>query len=197
MSKSFADALKELPGIEHDIQPGDEVSAGLGVQVRYDEQAHQTVEEHFDFPHNEQEPGQEIFNHFTERRNNYRDLDEDRVSRDQEGNPVFSDLVEEQIGECVEMALVGVQHAQEEAEEVYLVNGSLPSLDELNYKVPEHAYLILEQDNGQFEVYDPSRILGEEPVRGTITDIGESNTLILDEETQTAIEQAYDKRYSL
>lgn len=106
-------------------------------------------------------------------------------------------MVEEGVGECIEVALVGTQYVQDEADEVYLVNGSLPNTEELNYKVPEHAFLILEHSDQRYEVLDPARLVGKEPVRGDIAEIGDANTLLLEEEVQDTFESAFGRRYSL
>jgi len=193
MSKSFGESLKELPGIEYDIQPGDTLSAGLGAHVKYDERSPEVINEHFE---TDSKPSDEIFNYFTEGRDNYHDLDEQRISTDENGNPIFSELVEEEIGECLEMALVGMNYVQDEYNEVYLVNGSLPDTEELGFKVPEHAYLILE-DSEEYEVFDPARLIGQEPVRGRIVGIGDFNTLELEDEVQETFESAFGRKYSL
>jgi hypothetical protein len=185
--------LRISHNIEYDIQPGSALTAGLGAEIRYDDKVPETVEEHFN---TQTEPGDEIFNHFTERRGNYHSIDEQGISTDEDGNPHFSELVEEEIGECLEMALAGLSFVQDDKEEVYLVNGSLPDIDQLNYKVPEHAYLILE-DNEGYEIFDPAKLLNSEPVRGRIVGVGESNTLELEEEVQEEFESAFGQKYSI
>ena len=192
---TFGDSLKEFPNIEYDIQPGDTLHAGLGAELRYDELAPEVVEKYFD---TESEPGNEIFEHFTEGRGNYHSIEEEHeISTDENGNPVFSEMVEERVGKCIEMALVGMQYIQDEADEVYLVNGSLPDIEQLNHKVPAHAFLILEDSDERYEIFDPARLIGEEPVRGDITEIGDSNTLLLEDEVQKKLDSAFGQRYSL
>ncbi len=193
MSGDFGDSLKEFSFIEHDIEPGKTLSGGLGAEIRYDERSPDVVEEHFD---TDTEPGDEIFNHFTNDRGNYHSIEEQGISTDKDGNPLFSELVEEEVGECLEMALVGLNYVQDDFDEVYLVNGSLPDTDQLNYKVPEHAYLILEDEKG-YEVFDPARLIGNEPVRGRIVGIGDSNTLELESDVQEDFESAFGQKYSL
>lgn len=195
MSEGFGDSLKEFPNIEYNIQPGDTVHAGLGAELRYDERAPEVVEDNFD---TDSEPGYEIFEHFTEGRGNYHSIEEEYgISTDENGNPLFSEMVEEGVGECIEMALVGMQYVQNEVDEVYLVNGSLPDTEELNYKVPEHAFLILESSDEAYEVFDPARLVGEEPVRGDITEIGDFNSILLEDGVQDTFESAFGRRYSL
>lgn len=191
---SFGDSLKQFPGIEYGIEPGNTVSAGLGAEINYDEASEEVVEQHFD---TDSEPGNEIFEHFTEGRDNYHSIEEMGISTDENGNPLFSDLVEQEVGECLEMALVGLNYFQDEAEEVYLVNGSVPDTDELGYKVPEHAYLIIEHSEQEYEVFDPARLIGGEPVRGAITNVGDFNTLELEPEVQDSFESAFGQKYSL
>lgn len=195
MSGGFGDSLKEFHNIEYGIQPGDTLHAGLGAELRYDERAHEVVDEHFD---TESEPGEEIFNHFTEGRDNYHGIEEEHgITTDENGNPFFSELVEEGVGECIEMALVGMQYVQDDVDEVYLVNGSLPETDDLYFKTPEHAFLILEHQDESYEVLDPARLIGNEPVRGEITGIGDANTILLEDEVQETVESAFGQRYSL
>lgn len=195
MSGDFGDSLKEFHNIEYDVRPDETLHAGLGAELRYDERAPEVVDEYFD---TESESGDEIFEHFTESRGNYHSIEEEHgISTDENGNPVFSEMVEEGVGECIEMALVGMQYVQDGVDEVYLVNGSLPDTEELNYKVPEHAFLILEHSDERYEIFDPARLVGGQPVRGDITGIGDSNTILLEDGVQDTLESAFGRRYSL
>lgn len=200
MSETFGGSLKEFHNIEYDIQPGDTIGAGLGAELKYDERAPEAVDEQFD---TDSEPGQEIFEYFTDGRGNYHSIEEEHgISTDEDGNPVFSEMVDEEVGECIEMALVAMQHVQDEADEVYLVNGSLPDTDEPSYKVPEHAYLILEhsddESNHRYEVLDPARLIGGEPIRADITGVDtDFNNIELEEDVQDEFESAFGRTYSL
>lgn len=189
----FGEGLKNFGQIEYDIQPGETLSAGIGAEIRYDERSPEVVEGYFDTG---SEPGDEILDHFKQGRKNYHDLDETVISFDENGNPFFSDLVEEQIGECLEMALVGLSYVQNDVEETYLVNGSLPDTDNLGFLSPEHAYLILE-DGGSYEVFDPATLLDGEPVRAEIVGIGDFNTLNLEEGVQQELESSFGQKYAL
>lgn len=193
MSGDFGDALKEFPRIEYDIQPGETICAGHGgAEMNYDERAPNLVEEYFE---TQSEPGTEIFEHFSKSRGRFHELDE--KYKDEDGTPVLSRLLEDSKGECIEMALVGMQFFQEDIHEVYLVNGSLPKTDQLNVKTPEHAYLILENSDEGYELFDPARLVGGEPIRGDISGIGDSNTILLEEGVQDTVESSFGRRYSL
>lgn len=189
-------SLKDFPNIEYDIQPGELLCAGFGgAQIRYDERSPEVVNKYFD---TDSEPGEEIFEHFTERRGNFHNLEEQGVSTDEDGNPLFSDLVESGIGECLEMSLVGLNYVQDDADEVYLVNGSTPDSDGyLGNLYPEHAYLILEHEGKEHELFDPARLIGGEPVRGQILGVGDFSILELEDEVHEEVESAFGQRYSL
>lgn len=190
---SFKEWLKGSGHIEYDIQPGDTLNAGIGAEIKYDERSPNVVRENFDI---ESEPGDEVFYHFTEDRGNFHNLEETSISSDERGNPLFSDLVEYQIGECLEMALVGLNYVQDEADEVYLVNGSLPDIDRLNVLTPDHSYLILE-NSGEYQVFDPATLIDGEPVRGKIVGLGEFSTLELEENLQKELESEFGQKYAL
>lgn len=199
MTDKIGEALEDVShNLESELDGS--TKAGLGASIHFDERAFDVAEEQFEFYREGTFPGSQIFHHFDERRGNMRNPEEKGIRTNEDGEWIYSDQLENGVGECLEMAVLGKMWFDEhtDAEATYLVNGSLPDTDDIYFKEPPHAFLINQNADGEYMLSDFARIVGEDPITGQIEAVNEDEgyTLQLEEDTQSYVENQGFK-YSL